>query len=102
MELMPMSEVKSIIVQVASPRDNFPGQTTTGYYVVEGDLLTMTDASGIPIRTPGGDFYTHKLGPDENPRRMANALTKEVRRAIRGNSSFNGPIDMSHLNRDIV
>jgi hypothetical protein len=103
MELMPMSdadtehsvkpEVHRIIVQVAAPRGNFPGQTTEGYYTVVDSVLTMTDTSGIPIRTPGGDYCTHRLGPDENPRRMANVLTKEIRRSIRGGKgNFNDPL----------
>jgi hypothetical protein len=96
-------EVHSITVQVAAPRGNHPGAVTFGYYVVADGVLTMTDASGIPVRRPGGDHYTHKLGPDENPRRMANVLTKEIRSAIRGGKgNFNDPIDWSKWNASIV
>jgi hypothetical protein len=103
MELMPMSDadtdhsvkpdVQKITVQVTAPRGGDPGRVTTGFYTVIDNVLTMTDASGIPIRRGGGDHYTRKLEPGENPRVWAGIYTKEIRGSIRTGSATDGHID---------
>lgn len=84
-----------VIVQLSFPKgDDDPGRTTFGYYVVEDGILTMTDGEGTPVRKPhNGDFYRHKLRPDDNPRAIAGVLTREIRLAAHGGmEGFNRPL----------
>ena len=46
-----MYEVKSVAVNVRSPNPADPAaRTTVGFYVLEGNVLTMTDIDGKPVR----------------------------------------------------
>jgi hypothetical protein len=92
-ELTPKPDVHRIVVQLSAPKGSDPGRVTTGYYTVEDSVLTMTDASGVPIRRSSGDFFTRKLEPDENPRKWAGIYTKEIRRSIHGDPRHE--LDMS-------
>lgn len=85
-------EVHRIIAQIEKPTSRDPaGRVTEGYYTVVRGVMTMTDASGIPMRNANGDLHTHQLGKDENPASMACILTKQVRAAVHGYSAVTGP-----------
>jgi hypothetical protein len=44
-----MVELKSVAVSVSSPSPADPaGRATIGFYVLEGDVLTITDGDGRP------------------------------------------------------
>jgi hypothetical protein len=48
-----MSDVKSVAVSVRSPNPADPndaGRAAIGFYVLEDDVLTMTDGEGKPVR----------------------------------------------------
>ena len=50
---MDASQVKSVAVSVRSPNPADPtdaGRAVVGFYVLEGDVLTMTDIDGKPVR----------------------------------------------------
>lgn len=86
-----MLDVKRVIVALRNPTPGVAGdggQVTEGYYLVEGDKLTMTDSTGKPMRRPSdGEFYTHKLKPDENPHTIAGRLTKTIRERLHGDDN---------------
>jgi len=79
---------EQVIVTIRNPAPGVvgdAGQVTYGYYVVEGDRLTMTDSTGKVIRRrSNGEPYTHKLEPGEDPRRVAGRLTKRIREMLHG------------------
>ena len=52
-------EVHRIIAQIEKPTSRDPaGRVTEGYYTVVRGVMTMTDASGIPMRNANGDMPT--------------------------------------------
>jgi hypothetical protein len=81
-----MPEVKSVAVIVSNPtHPGDPGRATIGYYVLEGDVLTMTDGDGVPVRRRhGGDVYKHTLQDGEDPAVIAKRLTLSIYRMARG------------------
>jgi hypothetical protein len=86
-----MSEKQGLIVhrinaQVRRPEHGDPGQICVGYYVVDGDMLIMTNELGIKVLREDGTRYSHKLAPNEDPRPIAARFTKQIRRMFRGES----------------
>jgi hypothetical protein len=71
-----MSEVKSVAVSVSSPSPADPaGRAIVGFYVIEGDVLTMTDGDGKPVRRRhSGELYKHKLVEGDDPVVIAKRL----------------------------
>jgi hypothetical protein len=57
-------EIRTVTVQVKTPKGEDPGQVTTGYYTLADDTLTMTDPSGRPIRRTASSL--RKFTPPRN------------------------------------
>jgi hypothetical protein len=57
------------------------GRATVGYYVVEGNLVTMTDRDGMPFHGRSGEKITHKLQTGDEPAIIAKRLTLQIHRA---------------------
>jgi hypothetical protein len=93
-----MPDVVQITIQLAPQiiRDRVsvdPGQVAIGYYVVDGDVLTMTDASGAAMTDAAGNLFTAKVGPGDDYRRIAGYLMRNLRARLGLNkSSFNRPL----------
>ena len=92
-----MPEVKFVAVSVSNPtRPDDPGRATIGYYVREGDVLTMTDGDGKPVRRRySGDLYKHKLAEGDDPVVIAKRLTLSIWRSNTGGDArggFNRPL----------
>jgi hypothetical protein len=97
-----MSEVKSVIVELRGPAGERLGRTTEGYYVVNGDALTMTFADGRPVTDSEGiPAFQRSIKPDDYPPAIACALTHKVRRFVMGVSeeseAFNRPITYQNM-----
>jgi hypothetical protein len=72
-----MSEVKSVAVSVSSPSPTDPaGCATIGFYLLEGDVLTMTDGDGKPVRRR----YSGEVSNENRGRAvpLALSMTKRV------------------------
>jgi hypothetical protein len=85
----------TVVIANPSPLDpNDTGRVTIGYYVLDGDLLTMTDGEGTPFRGKGGDRVTHKLEAGEDPSTTAKRLTLKIYRMVRGDGmvGFHRPL----------
>jgi hypothetical protein len=83
-----MPEIKTVTVQVKAPKGEDPGQVTTGYYTLADYILTMTDASGRPIRrTTTGERFTCKIKPGSNSVGIAGQMTLEIRQMMRGENA---------------
>jgi hypothetical protein len=93
-----MPDVKSVAVSVASPTGpDDPGRAVLGYYVVLGDVLTMTDGDGVPVRRRyGGELYKHTLQADEDAHVIASRLTLSIWRSNTGGEMRGG------FNRKII
>jgi hypothetical protein len=81
---MPDPKVYKIIVQIRAPEGDDPGQVTNGYYTLDGQVLTMTDGDGRPVRRGNGEQYIHRLQEGEGAAAVARRLTREVRTMARG------------------
>jgi hypothetical protein len=91
-------EVKQVFIDIKLPKGNDPGQVSYGFYIVVGDLLTMTDAKGNAAQDDAGKTYTHKLAPNDDHQVIAGRLTRKLRDALRGKkdappSGFSGPLN---------
>jgi len=72
------------------------GSCEVGFYTVEGGLLTMTDADGVPLRdSNNGERITHRLAPGESEKAIASRLTLKIIRTSRGDemAGFSRRID---------
>ena len=92
-----MPDVKQVTAIVSNPSPFDPthtGRVTVGYYVLDGDLLTMTDGEGTPVRGRSGEKITHKLQAGEIPQLIAERLTMKIYRMVRGDgmAGFNRPL----------
>ena len=76
-----MPEVRSVIAQLRAAGPGETGQITTGFYVVEDDVLIMTHPDGAPV----DEFrYRHTLRPTDNEKTIASIFTKEIRTEMLG------------------
>lgn len=94
------SEPKTVWVEIRRPRPpDDPGQSAEGRYIVVDDVVTLTDLAGEPVRDDSGRTYTKKLEPLEDAHLIAGRLTKQFRKAIRGDnkSGFDGPLNYPKL-----
>jgi hypothetical protein len=87
---------KAVIVIVANPCGrNDTGQCAEGFYTLDGDLLTMTDRDGVPLRDENsGARITQRLAQGESDKAVAKRLTLKIHRAANGDemAGFNRPI----------
>ena len=81
-----MPEIKSVIVTVAKPSGPGDyGQCEQGNYIQEGDVITMVNADGEPLRDENtGGRIEMRLLPSEDERAAAKKLTlRQYREANR-------------------
>ena len=97
-----MSDVKQVIAQVAPQNlaTGDPGRVTYGYYTMVGREMTMTDASGIPIRNQSGDKITATVPAGMAPESTAKQQTLRIRRAVYGEAEP-GPTHRTGFNRPL-
>jgi len=91
-----MSDVRQVTVITRNPigKDD-GGSCEEGWYTVDGDLLTMTDAEGVALRNPNtGEKITHRLAPGESDKAVAKRLGLKMYRGERGDDDkgFNRPL----------
>ena len=72
-----------VVAQPSGAPDDL-GETVACHYIVADGILRLCDEHGK------GDGKRHTLAPDEEPRRVAGRLRREVWQ--RGRSEFNRPI----------
>jgi hypothetical protein len=76
-----MPEVRSVIAQIRPAGPGETGQITTGFYVIEDGVLTMTRPNGEPVDEVR---YRHALTPADDEKRIAAVFTKEIRKEMLG------------------
>jgi hypothetical protein len=85
-----------VTVQVRAPKEGDPGAVVEGRYTLEDGVVTLTNHIGTPVRDHDGKTYSKKLEDGEAGHVIAGRLTKEFRRARRGEqkqvNGFSGPI----------
>ena len=79
----PKPKVERVIVTIrpGDPETGDPGAARFGYYIVEGDLLTMTDENGSPLKTAQDKLITAVLASPSDAHGVAASL---VRKRARG------------------
>jgi hypothetical protein len=92
-------EVFEVHVITRNPSGNDPldkGSVEIGFYTVEGKTVTLTDATGVPLRSKKGALITAPLAPDANVKQVASRLKLAHWRNERAESDevpgFNSPI----------
>jgi hypothetical protein len=103
-----MTEVFRTHIQIARPSGHDPGTIEESHYIVEGDLVVLTDRGGTPlvretIRRRRGDpiltRWERKIYKDEPHGRCARQLLWQRWNATKRGSNFNRRIDMSKWGR---
>jgi hypothetical protein len=79
-------DVKAVIAVVSNPIDKRDGVIVTeGWYTRDGDLITMTDIHGEPLRNEDtGARFTQRLEPGQDAVGAAKRLVMRRYRAERG------------------
>src|SRR6516165_1890039 len=77
----PKIERVNVTIRPSDPETGDPGSARFGYYFVEGDLLTMCDENGSPLKTDQDKLITVVLEHAGDARGVAASL---VRRRARG------------------
>jgi len=79
----PKPKVERVIVTIrpSDPETGDPGSARFGFYTVEGELLTMTDENGTPIKIDQDKMITAVL---ESPSDAHGVAASLVRRRARG------------------
>ena len=89
-------KIFNVIVQVRAPKEGDPGAVVEGRYTLEDGTVTLTSHAGVPVRGPAGETYSKKLEDGEAAHVIAGRLTKQFRRARRGDKNhvegFSSPI----------
>jgi len=79
--------VRTVFVQIEAPKGSYEGRAIEGCYIVDSDMVTLTNRRGEPVHDDNGKKYTQKLGDGDNPKQIAARLTKQFRNALRGNNA---------------
>jgi hypothetical protein len=77
----PKIERVNVTIRPSDPETGDPGAARFGYYFVEGDLLTMCDENGTPIKNSQDQMITATLEHASDAHGVAASLT---RRRARG------------------
>jgi len=81
-----MTDVHTVPVQIAGPSESNPnGIVAYGRFIVRDNTLVLVDHKDWPIILDGRR-YQQALGENDNPRRIAQRLTKKYRLARLGQS----------------
>ena len=89
-------KVETVHVATRNPRnDEDPGECAIVHFVVDNNVVKVTDKDGHMLRYPDGEPCKKALGPDDNPRQIAARLGRGYRREY-GGRPFWG--DISRLN----
>jgi hypothetical protein len=84
----PRPPVQEVIVSVRNASDNDPGECSIGYFIVQGNTVTLTDENGKPLDEKDG---TAKIG-DADPRSIASIMVRRRWEGSRGEADFNRPL----------
>jgi hypothetical protein len=89
-------KIYNVTAQVRRPKEGDPGAVVEGRFTLEDGIVTLTNHIGSPVRDHDGRTYSKKLADGEDAYVIAARLTKEFRRARRGDkhkdSNFSAPI----------
>jgi hypothetical protein len=98
-----MADIQSTIVYVRQPTGEAGdlGAVDYAHYKVEAEVLTLTDQQGHPMRKNNGEIYGQKLEPDDDPRRIAIALWRDMRSELDPSAEFNAPIRYPDIRKDV-
>jgi hypothetical protein len=74
----PKAKVERVIctIRPSDPETGDPGSARFGYYTVEGELLTMTDENGTPLKNDQDQMITAVLASPSDARAIAGVLTR--------------------------
>jgi hypothetical protein len=87
----PASEIKTVWVQTAPPRDGNAGAVEPGFYSFADGVVTMHEADGNPTGK------TFPIGEGDDPHRVAHRLAREAWVKSLGESNFNGRLNYQPL-----
>jgi hypothetical protein len=74
----PKPKVERVIVTIrpSDPETGDPGSARIGYYTVDGDLLTLCDENGTPIKNDQDQMITATLEHPSDAHGVAASLTR--------------------------
>jgi len=87
-----MTEPKYIAIQTRQPTGSDPGAIEEGFYIVEGDVVQMTNRDGLKL---SGKQNRRPIGARETAKEVAVKLLRAKVRS-RPASPFNRPLGHRH------
>ena len=85
-------KIHRVIVTIYPPReDGYPGQVEEGYYLREGNVVSLVSHEGVPVRRDG-KTYSKALGSGEDPHQIAGRLLRQFYQSRREKNRFNRQI----------
>jgi hypothetical protein len=89
-----MPEIHEVTVITANPTGpGDVGSCHVGHYTVDGGLLTMVTADGVPMRAANGERITAHMRAGDSARSVASRMVLSHWRATDGAASdFNRPL----------
>jgi hypothetical protein len=85
-------KVETVHVATRNPRNNEdPGECAIVHFVVDNNVVKVTDKDGHILRYPDGEPCKRVLGPDDNPRQIAARIGRGYHREY-GGRAFWGDI----------
>jgi hypothetical protein len=73
----PKVERVNVTIRPSDPETGDPGAARFGYFFVEGDLLTMCDENGTPLKTDQDKLITAVLEDPSSAHGVAASLTRK-------------------------
>ena len=81
-----------LTIRPADPETGDPGSARFGYYTVDGELLTMTDENGTPIKNDQDQMITAVLESPSDAHGVAASLTRNRSRGSGMRGFGKGPL----------
>ena len=88
----PKIERVNVTIRPNDPETGDPGSARFGYYFVDGDLLTMTDENGVPLKTDQDQLITCVLEHASDAHGVAASLTRKRARGSGMRGFGKGPL----------
>jgi hypothetical protein len=88
--------MQTIFIQIRAPKGWDPGKILEGHYEVQGDVVTLVDKNGKPLKSEDEE-YSRKLSAGDIPKQVAAQLLRAHYRRGSGPRGFGDKLNYPPL-----